>query len=402
MTRRLSDEKAAVLAQEAVQLAQAGENEKASRKLREAAALGHNNADVQAAFLILHKDRADVPLMDRCRRYAQYHDEQAGEDAVQYLRAQRSTISGDTAVECLKLILESKPSQLSASQDTIISELARQSHDVRLYISMELQASITEFFDNIYERGDLAANVLRVIVLDSSLWPEEAVRLRVEEDLFQLFIAKLMESGHDLDGRALKGIALLLMADASRLQAFVDEEGFDALLTSLDIQLPADVRGQATLASSKYIEVAESTAQQFFTNYINTHVKKQKAESVILAFSAGAAIFPVAPAIVSPVFLTENFLPSLMPLLERKVTSTTVHDSFLALLSAACVDSACRAAITKHCAAWLSHKVSNGTERQNSQAAMVLAKLRTAGGENRGSESSSTLKTNDDVLRTHL
>ena len=68
-----------------------------------------------------------------------------------------------------------------------------------------------------------------------------------------------METGHDHDGRALKGIALLLMADTQRLHAFIDEDGFEALLTSLDYRLPADVRGQATLVISKFLEVSEQT-----------------------------------------------------------------------------------------------------------------------------------------------
>ena len=329
---------------------------------------------------ILHQDQADSPSLELCRRYAVYHDAKAGESAVQYLRSHGSALHAETAVECLKLVLQANPAGLSSSQDIIIAELARQSHDVRLYMAMELEGSATEFFDNLYERGDQAANCLRVIVLDSSLWLEESARLRVEDDLFQLFLAKLMESGHDLDGRALKGIALLLMADASRLSQFIDEEGFEALLTSLDIQLPNDVRGQATLVISKYLEMSEATGQKYLSNFVTAKVKKQKANDFILAFSAAAGLFPVATTVTAPLFLTEGFLASLLPLLDRKLNNSVVHDAFLALLNAACIDGACRAAVAKYCTPWLSHKVSNGTDKQNALAATILAKLRTAGG----------------------
>lgn len=315
-----------------------------------------------------------------CRRYAQYHDREAGDNAVGFLREQNHPpLASETAVECLKLVLESKPSQLSDAQDVIIAELARQCVDIRLYMAAELQASTTEFFDNLYERGDQAANCLRTVALESSLWSDEAARIRVEEDLFQLFLAKLMESGHDLDGRALKGIALLLLADASHLKDFVDEEGFDALLTSLDVQLPADVRGQATLVISKYLEVSEASGQAFISKFITVRAQRQNADDLVLALSAAASLFAVAPSIISPLFLREGLLPGLLPVMDRKLTSDALPDAFLMLLNAACIDAACRNAIANHCGPWLSHKVSNGTERQNALAATILAKLRTAG-----------------------
>ena len=252
---------------------------------------------------------------------------------------------------------------------------------MREYFAAQLLASTTEFFDNIYERGDDTANCLRAIVLDPNLWPSEETRLQAEDDLFQLLLAKLMESGHDLDGRALRGIALLLMADVDRLGAFIDQQGFDAILSSLDIRLPADVRGQATIVVSKYLELSEEDGRKYFSEFVTTRVAKQKAEAIVVAFSAAAAIFPVATAVTAPLFLTEGFLQSLIPLLDRKLKNAEVHDTFLQLLNAACVDSACRTAIAKYCSGWLSHKVSNGDGNQPAVSATILAKLRASNAE---------------------
>ncbi|KAI9877052.1 MAG: hypothetical protein M1823_007168, partial [Watsoniomyces obsoletus] len=243
---------------------------------------------------------------------------------------------------------------------------------VRRYFARELQASTTEFFDNVYDRGDDAANCLRSIVLDPSLWSDESARLHVEDELFQLFLAKLIETGHDHDGRALKGIALLLIADTQRLYSFVDEDGFDALLTSLDFRLPPEVRGQATLVLSKFLEADEAAGQQFFTNFVRAHVAKTKADDLVLAFSAAALFFPLAPAITAQLFLTEGFLQSMMQLLEMQFASQVVHDCFLALLNASCMDGTCRVAIAQYCSPWLSHKVSNGKGKQPSMAATIL------------------------------
>lgn len=341
--------------------------------------MGPENIDVQSAFLSIHNEETRSPLLDLIRRYAMYHDQKAGQEAITYLGSSEAPNAASAALECIQLILEYQSGNLSPDQDMIIAELANKSLAVRRYFAKELEASTTEFFDNVYDRGDNAANCLRSVVLDQTLWANESSRLHVEDELFQLFLAKLMESGHDHDGRALKGIALLLIADTQRLHAFVDEDGFEALLTSLDYRLPPDVRGQATLVLSKFLEVAEPTGRQYFVKFITEHVAKGKGADLILAFSAAAQFFPLASAIVAQLLLTEGFLQSILPLLEKNKASTQVHTSFLALLNAACIDTACRQAIAQHCAAWLSHKVSNGIEKQPSMAATVLAKLRTSG-----------------------
>ncbi|OQV06900.1 hypothetical protein CLAIMM_11409 isoform 2 [Cladophialophora immunda] len=384
MNRKLSEERdaerASQLAKEAVELSNAGDKVQASRKLREAAALGHANPDVQAAFFAIHHDdQLNSPLLDFVRRYALYHDNSAGDEAIKYLKSSEASNAAPVALECLQIILECRQSTMSGAQDFIIAELAKRSPAVRKYLATELQASTTAFFDNVYERGDDAANCLRSVVLDDTLWPTEDVRLRVEDDLFQLFLAKLMETGHDHDGRALKGIALLLIADTQRLHTFIDEDAFEALMGSLDLRLPPDVRGQATLVLSKFFEVAEPTGQEYLSKYITNHVQRKKGDDLVLAFSAGASLFPVIPTVVAPLFLVDGFLSSIMPLLDRKFSSPLVHDAFLFLLNAACIDGACRTAIAQYCAPWLADKVSNGTGKQPSVAATVLAKLRTSG-----------------------
>ena len=328
--------------------------------------------------MAIHNEEARSPLLDLCRKYALYHDQKSGEEAIKYLRSSDAPKAASSALECIQLVLESKSTTLDDSQDAIIAELASRSVIVRKYLARELKASTTEFFDNLYDRGDDAANCLRSVVLDQSLWDNENTRLHVEDELFQLFLAKLMESGHDHDGRALKGIATLLIADTQRLHAFVDEDGFDALLCSLDYRLPPDVRGQATLILSKFLEVSENIGQQYFARFVTSHIAKAKGEDLILAFSAAAQFFPLASTITAQLFLTEGFLPSILPLLERNINTTHVHTCFLHLLNAACIDTPSRQAIALHCTPWLSHKVSNGQEKQPAMAATVLAKLRTS------------------------
>ena len=283
---------------------------------------------------------------------------------------------------------------MSNAQDSIIAELFQQCKDVRAYFATELSASVTEFFDNIYQRGDRAANCLKAVVLEKSAWHSEAQRLHAEDDLFQLLLAKLMESGHDLDGRALRGISPLLIADTDRLKGLIDDDSFEAILASLDFRLPTDVKSQATLTASKYIDSSSETAAQYFSTFVTKHVSKQKTEDYVIAFSAAATIFGVAPEITAPLFLTEGFLPSVLPQMDRKRQSPEVIHAFLMLLNAACINAACRTAIQQYGLAWLSDLISNGHETQIPVAATVMAKLRAA---DSGEEMSKVSDANSDV-----
>lgn len=349
----------------------------ASRSLREAASLAPDNAEVKSAFLkIRDTEETSHPLRTLCERYATDKDEEAGREATRFLRTEGLQPAADVALDCLNAILSVPAPKLSSAQDDVIGGLVRQSAAVRRHFAAELQNGVTKWFDEIYERGDGAAVCLDTVVLDTSLWQSEKVRMHCEAELFQLFIAKLMESGHDLDGRSLKGIARLLAVDAERLYPLFDEEGFDVILASLDLRLSADVRSQATLATAKYLEASKDEGQKLFTESITGRMKRNRNDDLVIAFSAAAAVFPIVPTVGSALFLTEGFVQSLTPLLDRRHRNSPIVRAVLELFNTASTDTACREAIAKYHSDWLSHVLSNGTDETSALAAVVLAKIR--------------------------
>ena len=172
-------------------------------------------------------------------------------------------------------------------------------------------------------------------MLDVDSWPNESARETAECDVFQLFLAKLLEVGHDHDGMALKGIARLLATDSKKLHEVLDKDTFEAILCSLDNRLPLDLRSQATLATAKYLEASPSEGQKLLLGFIQTRVARQRNEDLITAFSVAAAVFPIVPSIASSFFLFEGFVPSLAPLLQKKIKSEKVEYAALEMLSAA-------------------------------------------------------------------
>lgn len=354
-------------------------NQAASRNLREALSLAPHHPEVTGTFLKVQKEETQGHhLLDLCRKYASQKDESAGKDAALYLRTDGLKPPEEVALQCLMVLLAERPHALTATQDELISSLVRQNTSVRQFFSNRLQVSVTTFFDEIYERGDGAAVCLDTVVLDPSVWPSENVRYHCECELFLLFIAKLMESGHDMDGRSLKGIARLLAVDAQKLQHLVDDEGLEVILSSLDSRLPQEWRSQATLATVKYLEVTKQAGEEKFSRLIAHKINKARNDDIVVAFSAAVAVFPVAPNAAASLFLSEDFMKALMPLASRRAKNPSVEVAVLELLNAACVSTACREAISKRFADWLSHILTNGSDESSDLAAVVLAKIRTA------------------------
>lgn len=325
---------------------------------------------------VQEEEESSHPLLNLCRKYTANNDENAGNDAARYLATDGLKPPESVALECVKLLLAQRPSVLSSTQDQLVSSLVRRDSSVRKLFSSSLLASVTTFFDEIFDRGDGAAVCLDTVVLDPAVWPSEDARFHCECELFQLFIAKLMESGHDLDGRALKGIARLLAVDAAKLQGLVDDEGLEVILSSLDNRLPLDLRSQATMATVKYLEVAKETGEKRFSSLVSAKIEKGRNDDFIVAFSAAAAVFPVVPSVVAGHFLSEKFMACLATLISRNMKSRNVELSVLDLLNAACINGPCREAISKNLSDWLSHVLTNGTGQSSELAAVVLAKIR--------------------------
>lgn len=279
-------------------------------------------------------------------------------------------------MECSKLLLAKKPQDLSTIQDDIISGLVRRHVSVRRFFADRLTASVTAFFDEIYDRGDGAAVCLDTVVLDPIVWSSEEVRAHCESELFQLFIAKLMESGHDLDGRSLKGITRLLAVHADALQHLIDDEGLEVILSSSDNRIPLELRSQATLAMARYLEASKEAGEQRMTKLISAKLAKGRGDDLIIAYSAVAAVFPIVPTVTANFFLSKEFQTSLSTSVSRGFKSRSVELAELELLNAACIDRNCRDAISKNFCDWLSHILSNGTDSASDLAAVVLAKIR--------------------------
>ena len=286
-------------------------------------------------------------------------------------------LSSDVAQECLNVLLSKESTTEPAKRDILIARLLQQSQGARSSLASRLRKGpVAEVFDEVYHVGDRTVNSSISVVLDESAWPSEPTREEYERDVFRLLIAKLMEAGHEQDGRAIAGIARLLAADAQRLKSLIDTESFDAILSLLDIRSPVNVRSQATLAIAKYLEVSQEKGQTLFSEFVISRVVRETGDHLILAFSVAAAVFPILPSVAAALFLTEGFVQSLALLLEKNTKGGEVELAALELLSAACMDGDCREAIRRHCSEWLENIFRKGEDHRQLLAALIFAKVK--------------------------
>ena len=277
--------------------------------------------------------------------------------------------------QSLQLLIKTKGIAVVENRDEVVATLLQKCPSARRWLAGQLESSVTTVFEEVFAIGNGAATNMAIVATDPAAWPSEPQRETVEKDVFLLALAKLMESGHDYDGRAMREIARLLTVDGKKLEKLVDEESFDAILASLDIRWPIDVRSQATVAIAKFLEFAEERGQKYLTAFITERISRQTNDGLIVAFSAAASAFPIASSMLSTLFLTEGFVPSLVPMLETKSKSSKVEKAALDMLSAACIDGTCREAIAKNCLRWLHTVMDNGEEEARGQAAVICAKL---------------------------
>lgn len=346
-----------------------------ARALREAASLAPNNPHVKVAFDKLQSNDLQHQLEKLCSKFVAERDEGAGKEALSYLN-RSAEVPGDVAQTCLELVARSKVFEDGHIQDGIVAGVLREAPAAKVALAKKLHDNTTMVtFEKIFRLGDGSSDGMTDVLLDPAAWSTESAREECEKDVFQLYLAKLIQVGDEDNGRALKGIARLVAADTERLHTLIDEESFDVILSSLDNRNTVQVRSQATLVTAKYLEASGDNGQKTLTQFVTSRVTRQRNEDLVLAFSAAAGVFPVAPSTASTLFLIEGFVQALVPLLEKKAKSEKVELAALDMLSAACIDSACREAIKKHCTSWLQRILAIGTDERPGLAAVILAKI---------------------------
>ncbi|KAF1911711.1 myosin-binding striated muscle assembly central-domain-containing protein [Ampelomyces quisqualis] len=370
MATTSAHQRALELAQKAGESTKAADLASAARFLREASAIAPEHPSVKDAWTKLRQEEDKSELLALCRVWVQSKDEDDGDRALRAV--QKQPLQHQDARQAMEILFEFKGED--DVLDQVTGELLR-NVGAQTWLAAAVREQPTRIYYEMFERGDDSIDGLLTVLLNRGVWPDDEAFKNGHRDVFMLSLAMMMEEALEHPERAMKGIAQLLAYYADDLKGIIDADSFDVILASLDIRLPSSLRSQATLASIKLFELAPEKAGELISKFVEHRVKKGGANDLIIAFSAATAIFPVAVTAAAALFLTEGFVSTLVPLVEKK-KSQKLEQAMLELISAACVDKNCRDAINKHCREWLEELVAESLDKKRANlAALVLVKL---------------------------
>jgi hypothetical protein len=370
MATTTEDQRVLQLAQKAGESTKLGDLATAARYLREANTIAPENPQIKDAWTKLRQEEDKSEILTLCRLWVRSKEEDDGD---RVLRAvQKQGLRQKEAEQAMEILFDFK------GEDDVLDEVTGELlHNVgaQVWLANAVREQPTRIYYEMFERGDDSIDGLLKVLLNRSVWPDEEAFKSGHRDMFMLSLAMMMEEALEHPERAMKSIAQLLAHFTEHLKGIIDADSFDVILTSLDIRLPNSLRSQATLASIKLFELAPDTAGELISKFVTNRAKKGEANDLVIAFSAAAAIFPVAVTAAAALFLTEGFVSTLVPLVEKK-KSHKLEQATLELISAACVDKNCRDAVNKHCREWLEELVAESQDKKRANlAALVLVKL---------------------------
>jgi len=302
----------------------------------------------------------------------------AGENALRLLKDPSSNFQTITATECIELLLARAKSIPLPIGGKVLGEILRASGGGREHLADSVGENTKEMFETLAEIGGEAIDGLVVTLLDPAAWESEARRKRSIKDCFKLFLETLNTESGEIGLWPIRSIARLLATHTTELRSFIGQASLERVLSMLDIRSSDDLRSHATLATARFVETDESTAGSMLGKFISSRLAADSDDDLRIAFSAAAAIFPLVPKVVAGLLLTEGFMEELVPSLQGRPSD--VERAVLEMMSAACVDKACRAAIAVHCEAYL-EAVIRGGESLKGIASTILAKVRYGSGD---------------------
>ncbi|KAF2856041.1 actin cytoskeleton organization protein-like protein [Plenodomus tracheiphilus IPT5] len=364
------EERALQLAHKAEASTKAGELAVAARYLREASTIAPEHPRIKAAWAQVRQEEDKSELLTICNVWVKSRDEHDGERALMTMRKQG--LKQEEAEQAMEILFDFK------GEDDILDQVTGellQNQGAQAWLANAVREQPTRIYYEMFERGDDSIDGLLKVLLNRSVWPDDESFKTGHRDMFMLSLAMMMEEALEHPERAMKGIAQLLAHHAEHLKGIIDSDSFDVILASLDIRLPASLRSQATLASIKLFELCPDTAGELISKFVTQKAKKGEANDLVIAFSAAAAIFPVAITAAATLFLTEGFVQSLVPVVQKK-KSAKLEQATLELISAACTDKNCREAVNRHCREWLEDLVAESQDKRRANlAALILVKL---------------------------
>jgi hypothetical protein len=357
----------------AEKLPSAGKKQESQHALGQVAATERLDEHVMQSLSNLGVKNHVKSLVDLCEDFSK--DINSEEIAASLIDTVKSgEYSQDDAETALKTLFNLENDNVT--KNSAIGFLLANPHGQRA-IAVCFKDQATEVFHHLWDCGDAVLSSFTTTLLLQEVWATDVIRIKAVQDAFQLVLAKLLEPAQDAAVMGMRLIGRLISTESKQLVVLLDAGNMEVILNMLDIQRPATVRSQALMVTAKILETIPDRGQHILSQYVTSRATAPNTNSLVLAFSVASAIFPILQSVASAMFLSSGFLDSLVSI-TKNVDSARLARASFELLSAACVDKACREAVAEKCAIWLQMVMTQqGTDDIRGRAALVLCKIGT-------------------------
>lgn len=371
MSGKEAEEKANVITGEALRYINQRNLKQATILLRQASAISPRNINIGDAWKRLKDVEEKSSLVQACLTWLESASDDDGKAVLNIVL--RQNFASNDAKEAFELLMSHHgPSKIADK----LSGLLMETPGVKKVVVSLLGNDPVGFFQQLFERGDLSVDGLVSILLDSFTWENAEIKMASQKEILQLALTRLADIDENHLERAMKIICRLLAVNASILHDAIGASALNMIFGALDIRSESIFRSYAVLAVAKLMESAPEKTQNHLIEFITTKIVEPTMDELVTALCCAATAFPIAAEKAISLFLSPGFLPSLIPRIESK-RDTFVDESMLELLSASCIDKACRKEIASHCTDWLVTKSSSKKdEKIASLASLVLIKIK--------------------------
>ncbi|KAF3936208.1 hypothetical protein ABW19_dt0204114 [Dactylella cylindrospora] len=370
------DKRAALLASTALGLFNAGRMEllqDAARALREAIHLSPNNPQVRAAFQHIQETQdAGSKIPDLCKKLLEDGSVASGEEALKIIQSGGSVEKEKAKAIVLAIVQYEGEENTRFIAGKILAALVAANTDAKTgFVALVANSDMRErIYKRVLKLGREAIDSLTSTILDSKVWKDDQQETALKS-WFQFLVTQVTQSKPV--EVSIRPISRLLAVEAKKLEPLVGETEFTKLLALIHEGSTEEFRTGALLAAAKYLEAVESDkALKLLGDFLTSRIASDNDEDMSLAFNVAAALFPVATTSLSALFLTNGFVQNLVPSLQGK--PPTVEVAAINLMSSACVDKACRDAVSKNCEEYLK-AVALSKGEGSAAASLTLAKL---------------------------
>ena len=250
------------------------------------------------------------------REYLNEPNAKSEERALDAVKQQQ--LSNDEANEAFDLLANAKGT--FDVLDSLAATLLATNVSARRAAADRLETNVEDVLRRFLEVGENSFDTITSLPCEKDLWRSSDAQSSAQNVVLRFCVRTLAGENHYEPECLMKSIARLVSVASLEVIRAIDVSSFDTIFSYLDFWNSQNLRSLAILSSSKLLQAREQDQdrEKLLRAFIQSRVSKNQKDQLIVAFSAAAALFPIATTVVSSIFLADGFVQQVVPALEQR------------------------------------------------------------------------------------